>query len=349
MRRAKVIFIGLFSLILIIPGTLMILGVVPENIENRTLAEVPEWRPDSLETFTNGFTKYVADHLPLRDYSYRTTALFNWNLLNTSSKPELTIKGKRGWMFYSNEGALEDATHRRAFSQVELDSIEKLVLNRATVFRKRGLEYTIVVVPNKSTALRKYLPDHYQMQQGDSRLEQVRKLFTDNPYVRFIDLHEVMQDSVPLYYKTDTHWNPQGARKAAKVMARRMVKSYQPVQYSTKKEVYSGDLAKMLGLSDVLTEEISVPFDHLKIQELEVAPYINVDQHVYYQPVENFSKVLVFHDSYGKGLFPYLPSYFQRTTFIWDSHINMDIVEKEKPNFVVHLMAERYVDRLLWP
>ncbi len=349
MRVSKYIFIAVFTGILLLPALLMLIGIHPINIENRSLADKPKWTGDSLGFLPQKITEYVSDHLPLRDHAYTATALFNWNYLNTSSKPELAIKGTDDWMFYTSEGILEDATHRRSFTQEELDSIETLVLNRARAFRKRGLEYTIVIVPNKSTTLKEYLPDHYIEQNKDSRLEQVRKLFVANSNVRYVDLRDVMKDSIPLYYKTDTHWNPQGARKVADEMARRMVKSYKPVAFSIKKETYSGDLAMMLGLKDHLCEAVTVPYDHMKIQELKVEPYMNVGQHVYYQPGEYLSNVLVFHDSYGKGLFPYLPSYFKRTTFIWDSHINMEIIEKEKPNFVVHVLAERYVDRLLWP
>lgn len=61
----------------------------------------------------------------------------------------------------------------------------------------------------------------------------------------------------------------------------------------------------------------------------------------------NQKTALIFRDSYFTALIPYLSLHFEKVIYIWDHKINMDIVDREKPDVVMSLCVERYLNRLL--
>ena len=65
---------------------------------------------------------------------------------------------------------------------------------------------------------------------------------------------------------------------------------------------------------------------------------------------QNFPKILIFHDSFGNNIQPFIKESFSRTTFIWDKwqyKLNEPIVEAEKPDIYVTLVLESLLQGLM--
>jgi hypothetical protein len=50
---------------------------------------------------------------------------------------------------------------------------------------------------------------------------------------------------------------------------------------------------------------------------------------------------VVFHDSFGEALIPFIAEGFQRTVFAPEDVLDCQLVEREKPDVVIHEMVER--------
>ena len=58
-------------------------------------------------------------------------------------------------------------------------------------------------------------------------------------------------------------------------------------------------------------------------------------------------KLLVFNDSFGEVLEPFLSLHFRETVFI-GSQFSSVIIEQEKPDMVIMEVVERYAPSLAW-
>lgn len=355
MKALQYIFIACFLGMILLPGFMWWLGVEPENIENRVLASKPSWEEDSLEQYIAQTNQYVSDHLPLRDVSYTTTALFNWMILHSSVKPDLVISGSNNWMFYTGEDVLDDVTHRRYFTPIEVDSINRILTNRALQLSRQGIRYILLLVPNKHRIESQNMPPIHRQTDHTSRFDQVDSLLRTIPHLVYIPLTDALKKSPFTYYKTDTHWSLLGGYLGTSAIAK-ITGAPLPALSGLNVERNSGDLTKMLGLHHLLFEYTLRP---------EIKPNAKAHTPVGYLPQDharkeygerkystanmNLPNAVVFHDSYGKALFPYLPELYNNTTFLWDQHIKQGIIEQENAKVVIHVVVERYADRLLWP
>lgn len=355
MKVMQYIFVGFFLAMISLPGTLWWLDVQPENIENRVLTSRPSLKEDSLEQYIHKTDQYVSDHLPLRDVSYTSTAFINWTVLHSSVKPELTIPGKQHWMYYTGENVLDDVTQRRYFTRHELDSLERILAVRAQHFNQEGIRYIVIFVPNKHRMESRYMPPIHRQTNHPSRFEQLDSILRTVSHLEYIPLTDELNKTSYAYYKTDTHWSLLGGYLGTTAIARKMSTPL-PVLDSLVAERYSGDLTKMLGLHHLLFEYTLHPTIRAKAVQLEAVGYLPQDhprkeygERKYSTGNSALDNAVVFHDSYGKALFPYLPELFNNTTFLWDQHINQDVIEQENAKVVIHVVVERYADRLLWP
>ena len=66
-----------------------------------------------------------------------------------------------------------------------------------------------------------------------------------------------------------------------------------------------------------------------------------------YKSNSNDLKVLIFRDSFSSAMEKYLAESFGETVFIWSSIIDKKLIEKEKPDLVIHEIIERNIDVLL--
>jgi hypothetical protein len=56
-------------------------------------------------------------------------------------------------------------------------------------------------------------------------------------------------------------------------------------------------------------------------------------------------KAVVFRDSFGSALIPFLAEHFRRSVYLWRYDFAVDVLEQERPDVVIWLMTSR---RLQW-
>jgi hypothetical protein len=108
-RIIVVIFLAVLSLPLM--GMVLNLDRDAPSGENRTLAAWPQlrWDAASLRALPEQLTRYFEDHFAFRARLVRWQAIVRLDVLGVSPSASV-IKGRDGWLFYADDGAI---TRRR--------------------------------------------------------------------------------------------------------------------------------------------------------------------------------------------------------------------------------------------
>jgi alginate O-acetyltransferase complex protein AlgJ len=292
-------------------------------------------------------TQSFDDQFGFRPIPVRLNSLIRFNLFHSSTNNLVTI-GDEGRLFYSFKDTYLDDLGLSNFSETELETIRKNLDQTREYLTQRGIKSYFLIAPKPQAVYPEYLPSYYQP--GKTRLMQLQGEFTDPTKAL-----QASKNLGPLYYKYDTHWNYLGAFVAYQELMRGMgIKPLELDEFSiTYQESPHKDLAILLGMSDYLTEQepiltpknphshqVSPPCSNIYAQCLDVV--MEADQ--------PGPRALVYRDSFGTFLIPYLSEHFSTVHYNWRlaPHPLSD-VEKELPDIVIFEITERDLAWLLKP
>lgn len=331
----------------------------PLPSENRLLAPwpAPPARWADAPAFSAGLADYFYDHFGFR------RLLLKWNgdmrLSLRESPSARVVLGRDGWLFYAGNDIVEDYLGRRQLSERELDTWERTLAERRIQLDRQGASYLFVVAPDKTTIYPEHLPSGLASRRMTT-FDQINERLgegDDSSFFAMIDDLRREKSSAQLYYKTDTHWTTAGLQAAeAAVMARigRRGPASAPVEGVA--AVRGGDLARMLNGPAEYAETImrSVPAalrDPLGAEEVVSWRDESIGQTVSVATVrfagpEHGDSVLMFGDSFGRNLAPYLAAHFAVLTFVPmhpDAAAFARLVDRFRPDLVIEERTERYL------
>lgn len=319
-----------FLLVLWLPILQMIFKFAPEpaNLEKRELIKKPELSQMSLggiTQFLGAFDSYFSDNFGFRNFLVSLNSEIKIKYFKVSPLPKVVI-GKDGWLFYNdpNDGVnLKDFSGEALLTDAQASMISQNNLSKQKWFADRSIDFLIVVPPNKHSIYPEYLPRSISTLRGTTRMDQIMG-DVDNQE-RVLDLRDAIISSkgnLPLYFKTDTHWNRYGAYIGYREIMSRLDIQSDIYDFNKQEVKSSGDLAQMLSANDLFKDyDISAELKDEKV----------IDK-----------KIMVFHDSFGTLLNPYFRRSFSDSIFIASPTLNYDLIEKEKPDIVIWEMVERY-------
>lgn len=353
--------VGMFLAAINIPLLATIFSIDPTPNYDR-LAPAPTM-PRNLREVTQlpgNFTAYYSDHFGFRRsltqlHSDLISKVFQ---ISPSNRVQL---GNNDWLFLKSENTLDDWRSLYPFDEQQLTDWQTMLEKRHQFLAERGIPYIFVIAPNKHTIYGDQLPNHLQRTDNPSRLDQlIARLQATNSPVQILDLRPALKtvsQSQRTYHYTDTHWNLLGAYVGYSEIAQQLNELAIPVTIPdlesitlTEETVLGGDLARMMGQKRQLTEpRITVDsFDSCKITQAD-GTALKVEDidipgdagNTTLCPTAPDQKLLMFHDSFGKLLYPYLASQFQNSVFVWSDDFDPKIVEQEKPDIVIQQLVER--------
>ena len=264
--------------------------------------------------------------------------------LKTSPEKKV-ILGKDGWLFYDTDNYLGDGITIKdyrglaPFSDKELIQIKNELERRRDTLAKSGIQYVVAVAPNKNTIYSDYLPDYITKITPETRLDQLTKYMRQNSTVKVVDPRWVLHEgrtTYPTYYMNNSHWNDYGALLAyGEIMKevesqRKGIKIYGVQDFDLFLEARErGDIGDMLAIGDILGD-VNVG---LRVRG-------QVDKHI-------IGKLVFVHDSFGDWLTWFLTLHFDPIVDLQTQHFfDIKRIISEKPVVVIHVIAERYLDRL---
>lgn len=354
------IFIIFVIFILIIPIT-KINKVEFSTNENRKLAEKPSLVEKQVINLAYGknFEIWLNDR-----FRYRNKIIY-WHdkveaVLAGRLENEKAFQGKDNWLFYKGEGSVSLYQHKAVFTDDEMQTIQKNLEKRKSWLNEQGIEFFVVVPPDKSSVYGEYYREGIIPVGNKNRMQILEEyLVANKSEMKMNYLLDIMlehKDNGLLYYKTDTHWGEYGAYLGYLALMKDIKTKFPQMQdlpidavnlnYTTHSE---GDLTTMLGIKDVsiYNDNYLIPmpkegyhFTYVKNEGRDGIITHNPDKSL---------KVLVFRDSFSTALVPYLSETFGDVEYIWSHDFNsyQDKIMQEKPDIVIHEIVSRYVNCLL--
>ncbi len=316
-------------------------GISPVEIA-RTIAELPA----KLESDFNR-------HFSFRDALVKTGYRFRLSALGEKDFHDVVV-GRDGWLYYSGEKNLDYYQRTEMMTPGQIEAL----LRRLTLYREplaeQGIAFYIVVAPNKETIYPEYLPDGIRQGDGLSLFDRILTANKD-PLLKIIDLRPALlaaREEKQVYYRTDTHWNPDGAFTAYQVIAATIGEDFQAVRphgvndFIRAPETISGDLSAMLAMKDVLTEE-SFGLEPLlpRVARMENSGDSAVLKS--FSSQADTPRAMIFRDSFFNGLMPFMMEHFREAVLVRAFEPDMDWIAAEKPDLVIIEVAERYLPELL--
>ncbi len=362
---AQIIILAAFVLGICLPLPLWLVlggrlkgGIFAGGGEMRDLAQMPVLTAENYASFPREFEAYLNDHMPFRDALITTGSVSDYLLFGTSSGK--VIVGEDGWLFY---GAKDDgdpvADYRgeNLFTKNQLADIAKRLCDMRDELAGKGIEFVVFLAPNKERMYSEYMPKEYGAPAEKYRYKQLYEYLRDNTDIKVINSMDALmaakeKTQIPIWYKTDTHWNDVGAY----VGSRELLSSlgielpdidegvYTPVVC----EETAGDLARLLHMEFLLKRGDN----ECRLEGFEISGETAAEE-AYHSAVEHHNtgaderRIYVCRDSYCDAMIKYIGSSFNESRFVyWQSFDSSDLYDYEPDIFVMELV-ERYLNQLM--
>lgn len=317
--------------------------------ENRQLAPFPSiaWSWAAARALPDGFLRYVEDHFAFRTALVQAQATIRYRWLRVSPTPTV-VRGRDGWQFYADDDAMADYISATPFTRADLDAWQRALVHTRDALAARGITYLFVVAPDKHVIYPEFLPASIHPLHPRTRADQLIEAASASG-VPVVDLRPALlaaktRDRV--YHRTDTHWNDRGAFAASVALVhalRGRLPGTGPLSrddLDARTRWTNGlDLAGMLGLTDVLREQdLQLRVRHPRARTIEPArpdPH-GIDGRIVTEiPGSRAPRLLMFRDSFGSALVPFLAEDFSHAVFLWQNYLDLDTVVRERPDIVI--------------
>jgi alginate O-acetyltransferase complex protein AlgJ len=262
--------------------------------------------------------------------------------------------GSEDWLYYTGEGNLDYFQRIKPLSEAQIGQIKVDLVKIQQALEADGIQFRLVVAPNKETIYPEYLPAGIKRADNPSWADQITESLAGTS-VQVLDLRPVLiqaRQTGQVYFKTDTHWNPLGARAAYEAILLALqpdfpiLKPHPLDDFDPITETESGDLAGLIHLKGEIHESFTAL--HARFEKpsrgLKNPP---AGQMITVMPDEKLPKAVIFRDSFFNGLQPFTSEHFSRVVYVSDLQYDPQLVAEENPDMVILEVAERYLNRLL--
>ena len=313
----------------------------------------------SWTAFPAAFEAFYNDYFRLRGFYMRLYALAMWNGFHVSPSSKVLV-GRDGWLYYND---VTDNDPIATYQGTNLLTDDQVAAARSALIawrdwlQARGIAFVVCVAPEKTSIYPEYLPTGFATHTPRTRIDQLLAACAGPDGVEIVDLRgpllQAKQSSpLPLYFRTDTHWNAAGAAVGASVLLQALHSRLPAIAPLTATDFPTelrpappGDHARMIGVPTGLRDWTAAYPSRADAMVQSVSPErgkVVVEQD---RPGLPLPRALFFRDSFASGLIPFLSPDFSRAVYIWDHQLDPRLIEAEKPNVVVLEMVERYFSR----
>jgi alginate O-acetyltransferase complex protein AlgJ len=378
-RVANRVIIAVFLSVIGLPFADMFLGIdQTASSENRRLARAPQAITTLLEGDTRlpanldltgllrQFKAYTADHFGCRNLMIRQHGLLKFHLLGVSNSPDV-ILGQRDqgtaedpaglWLYYNKDRVVEQYRSTAPFSLLQLERWRLALVERRDWLARQGIRFLFVIAANKHTVYPEYLPNEINRVSEQTPTDQLIAYLHKHTDLEIVDTRTPLWQSrkrhphLRLFHRTDTHWNEVGAFKAYELIAQHLRASFPSIQPLTwndfaldPQQHIGGDLAGFLGIKDQF-QEIHMNLN-LRSTLKQLAPRDQISK--FFRTGtgrKSQPRLLMYRDSFGKPLIPFLAHHFEDAVFINGETFGVRTIKEQKPDIVIWEIVERRLMR----
>ena len=281
------------------------------------------------------------------------------------------MEGINGWLFLAggSNNPLDYYIGKKIFSKSLIESWNKLLSDRYSKMKSRGVQYAHLFVPNKLTVYPEFSNLRLNQSSGGPIREFMREVknLDDAKYLDcvidatpYLTKQKIHKD---LYYKTDTHWNEYGCYCAYQLLCSALGvianKDLLSRKYSQGECVFDlggkytpprKEIARFYNfISDSTRVYANEMVLHKEANSLENDGGLHVGSNVVYKNpnAENRKTVILFGDSFSEYrtslLTAMLAETFTEMHFVWSTSIDYDYIDAVKPDIVITEIVERFM------
>lgn len=354
-RAVAIAFCAIISIPLIVTAIDLALGTTTPADE--LVAAIPRW-PSGLKDAVKlpGALKYYCEkRFGLRSLLVRLHGELKVNLLGTTANPSVLL-GRDGWLFLAGERSMDFHRGAEKLSASELAKWVDTLEGERQWLEGKGIRYLVAIAPAAQTIYPEYLPSDIAPEASETATDQLIGALRAKSSVEVVDLRLALRAGkgiARLYHRTDTHWNLAGSLLGARAICERLgetdAASLPPALGAVASvEAREGDLARMLGLSGVLVDDDilpAAPIGEVRDESGAVVSWVSRD--IKARP--DFATIgrsggpsaVLFRDSFGEALIPWLGMYFSRAAWRWTYAFDRGMIDREQPDVVIRQFAER--------
>lgn len=346
-RKAR-LAMGAFLTACLIPSLGML--AVPERTAaaNQQLAQPPSLtREDgafNLDVFQEA-TDYIADHFAFRQELITADAALNAAVFHISAEEDVTL-GREGWLFYTE--TVDDYLRTTPLSDRQLWAGAHTLALMQEYVQGRGASLLFTAAPNKATIYPEYLPNVGTPLPSESNLDRLVPLL-EAEGVPYTDLRGPLREwNTFLYYRLDSHWNTLGAALAQQVLLQSLDREFEPFWLTQARLVtdsHRGDLYEM-----VYPTGTELDWDASYDREFTFT-YIRQprgpdDQRIETENPSKAGSLLMFRDSFGNALYPFMAEEFGSALFSRSMPCQLNLLDQTGADTVIFELVERNLDYL---
>lgn len=347
-KRAAYIFIVLILALCLTPSVGMLAqhaGMEEGTGGNETLAALPTLRgPDGRlnPDWAAQMQDYVEDHYYLRQEMITAWSRLNASLLKTSIADNVVL-GKDGWLYFGD--TLPDYTNLTPMTPREVWSAARNLHLMSEACEKEGRRFLFTIAPNKNSLYPEHMPA-LTVQEGKRNRDLLAEALAEEG-VAYLDLFALFgEQNETLYFARDSHWNSKGAALAADAVNEAFGRQseYSDGPFSPAPN-HKGDLYDMLYPAG---DEMELDLTYLP--ELTIAydaPIRSAENLIIMTHGGGTGSLLMFRDSFGNLLYPYLADSFDGALFSRAVPYRLDLAAAREADFVVLELVERNLRNLL--
>ncbi|MBR3358491.1 MAG: hypothetical protein IKG46_11810 [Solobacterium sp.] len=343
MKKLKVAYIALCMILCSVPLFGMIVRPTTETTENRRLSEFPSLTAKegglNLQFFSS-FEKYFTEHFAFRNELVAADGKIQSGLFGVSSVKNV-ICGTDGWLYYTT--TLPDYSGTGMMSERELTALQNNLSLVSRWLNQRGTTFVFTAAPNKNTLYGEHMPYYASVKVGDDHTLYHLSDLCGEAGIPYADVYAALkaEDEV-LYLKRDSHWNNKGALLAYRTIMDRTglpYDSYANVSASRRK-AEDGDLNRML-YSYYGEKEVNYYYD-IPEQYTYVTDTKSVEDGWIETAGQGTGTLLMFRDSFGNTLLPYVAGQFEHAWFSKEAPYRLENILNAQPvNTVIFEKVER--------
>lgn len=343
---------GLFLTMLGVGGLASLINV----LRNRTA--FPALADGDWTQFPARFDSFFSNQLVARKEMTALLGRIKMRWLKSSPTPRVWV-GRDEWLFYNH--SCDPIYHRRIDREMTaiVDYWVRDLSARRTFVESCGGKYLVVFAPNKQSVHPEFLLTS-NWEPGKTTLDRVLECCRRDPQLHLLDLRGPLSEAKtvqPVYLRFDSHWNHFGAFAAYDAIVRKLGESDArlqpyPITYFLKNfgSYDDCDLARLVGLGDKLNDETTAlaMFLYSKLSPEPIPQNPNRLDHVssFVSVLEGapLPRAVLLTDSFGEYPAIWLREHFSRLVTVGTYALEMELIERERPDFVIQLIVERQLD-----
>lgn len=341
-------FIVFFMTICILLSVGMFFTQQPKPRANEILAPKPLLKlPEGgiNKNYLQNVTDYVSDHIAFRAELITVHNSILSKVFDTSASKDV-ILGKQDWLYYKDTE--DNYLGKNVLSDAEIEVIANNIHMMQQYVEAQGAKFLFFIAPNKNSLYGQYMPE---LGEKFSKQSNAQKLILalQKQNIHYIDFFAVFgaKEEI-LYHKLDSHWNNKGAALARDTILEALeiehdVKWYDEL-YNVVKN-HKGDLYEMLyPMGRELDNNVVFQrkFEFKAENEIHAPDDIQIDT---INETKQHS-LLMFRDSFGNALYPFMADSFGHSRFSRKMPYNLTMMQEVNADVVIVEIVERNISNL---